>query len=156
MARLDTLKGITAKQTEALADAKVKSTLTLLRLGSTPDGRKDLARATKIDARRIENWVHRIDLARIKGITDDFARLLVRAGVVSVVELSIRNPNDLATDLRAAEAIERTGRRLPSEAVLQRWIEDARLMLRNVWYHDTWGDEARTGRAPAKYAGPRV
>lgn len=156
MARLDSLKGITAKQMQALADAKVKSTQTLLRVGSTPDGRKDLARETKVDARRIENWVHRIDLARVKGITDDFARLLIRAGVESVVDLSTCNPGDLAADLRAAEAIERTGRRLPSEAVLQRWIEDARLMLRNVWYHDTWGDEERTGRAPAKYAGPRV
>lgn len=155
MARLDTLKGITAKQIERLNEAGVKNTQTLLKKGSTPDGRKELAQATKINVQRIANWVHRADLARIRGITDDHARLLVRAGVDSVVELSTQNPIDLSADLEIAEAIETTGRRLPTHAALQRWIEAARLLLRNVWYHDTWGDEERTGRPPAKYAGPR-
>jgi hypothetical protein len=155
MARLDTIGGITAKQIESLAAAGVKDTKTLLRQGSTPDGRRDLARATRINPQRIANWVHRADLVRVRGLVDDHARLLTRAGVDSIVELSTQNPIDLAADLEVAEAIERTGRRIPSHAVLQRWIEDARLLLRNVWYHDTWGDEERTGRSPAKYQGPR-
>jgi hypothetical protein len=155
MGRLGTLTGITEKQIERLVAEGVKDTKGLLKKGSTPDGRRDLAKATKINPQRIGDWVHRSDLVRVKGINDAFARLLVRAGVDSVVELSTQNPIDLAADLEVAEAIEQTGKKVPSKPVLQRWIEDARLLVRNVWYHDTWGDEERTGRPPAKYQGPR-
>lgn len=155
MARLDTLTGITAKQIERLGEAGIKNTQTLLKQGSTPDGRKEIAQATKISPQRIADWVHRSDLARVKGIGDTYARLLVRAGVESVVELSTHNPIDLAADLEVAAAIEQVDKRVPSKLVVQRWIENARHLLRNVWYHDTWGDEERTGRPPAPYQGPR-
>lgn len=155
MAGLDKISGITSTQMERLRKAGIRTTKDLLRQGSTPDGRKELAKETRISQARIANWVHRADLARIRGITDDHARLLVRAGVDSVVELSTQNPDELAEELEIAAAIERFDKRVPSDMVLQKWIEQARHLLRHVWYHDTWGDEAITGRPPPRYAGPR-
>jgi hypothetical protein len=53
--------------------------------------------------------------------------------------------------------VERDIKRLPTKAKIGQWIEQARLMLRHVWYHDTWGDEKVTGRkAPALFPAPRV
>lgn len=155
MAGLDKISGISPTQKERLSKARVRTTKDLLRQGSTPDGRKELAKETRISQQRITNWVHRADLARIKGINDDYARLLVRAGVESVVELSTQNPDELAEELQIAAAVERFEKRVPSDKVLQGWIEQARHLIRHVWYHDTWGDESITGRPPPRYAGPR-
>ncbi len=155
MAKLEKLIGIGDKQVARLIKAGIKDTDALLRKGSTPDGRAELAAATKIGSRRIADWVHRADLIRIKGIDDDYARLLLRAGVAGVVDLSTRNPMELAGEVEIAAAIERMAKKTPRAATLSNWIEQARLMLRNIWYHDTWGPPELTGRKPNTYQGPR-
>jgi hypothetical protein len=154
MAGLEKLKGITKKQIQTMRKAGVDGTERLLTWGSTPDGRMEIARATKISSRKIADWVHRADLMRVKGIDDDYARLLARAGVKSVVDLSTRNPVELAEEIEIAAAVEQV-KRIPRRATASKWIEQARLTLRNVWYHDTWGDDERTGRHPPPYKGPR-
>jgi predicted flap endonuclease-1-like 5' DNA nuclease len=155
MAKLEKLNGIGDKQLQRLRKAGVKDTDALLMWGSTPDGRSEMAAATKIGTRRIADWVHRADLMRLKGVDDDYARLLVRAGVSGVVDLSTRNPMELAEEVAIAAAVERMAKKTPREATLTNWIEQARLMVRHVWYHDTWGPASLTGRAPKKYQGPR-
>ena len=155
MAKLEKLKGIGDKQIERLHKAGIKNTDALLKWGSTPDGRSEIAALTKISSRRIGDWVHRCDLMRIKGVDDDYARLLARAGVAGVVDLSTRNPMELAGEVDIASAIEGLKKKTPRETTLANWVEQARLMLRHVWYHDTWGAPSLTGRAPKRYQGPR-
>ena len=92
---------------------------------------------------------------RIKGVDDDYARLLARAGVAGIVDLSTRNPMELEGEVDIAAAIERLGKSTPREPMLANWVEQARLMLRHVWYHDTWGAPSLTGRPPKRYQGPR-
>jgi predicted flap endonuclease-1-like 5' DNA nuclease len=157
MAGLTSLKGITDKQIDRLKEAGVRGTAKLLTWGSTPDGRREIARAAKIPIQRVANWVQRADLMRVKGVNDDYARLLARAGVEDIADLSTRNPAVLAGEVEIASAVERDVKRLPSKAMIGKWIEQARLMIRHVWYHDTWGDEAVTGRRPpAVFPAPRV
>ncbi|MEX1207124.1 MAG: DUF4332 domain-containing protein [Acidimicrobiia bacterium] len=157
MASLTSLTGITDKQIERLQSAGIKGTARLLTWGSTPDGRREIARETKIPIQRVANWVQRADLMRVKGVNDNYARLLVRAGVDDIADLSTRNPAQLAEEIEVASAVERDIKRLPTKAKIGHWIEQARLMLRHVWYHDTWGDEEVTGRkAPALFPAPRV
>lgn len=157
MGSLTSLKGITDKQIDRLRDAGIKGTAKLLTWGSTPDGRKEISRETRIPILRIENWVRRADLMRVKGVSDDYARLLARAGVHDIADLSTRNPAELSEEVVIASAVERDVQRLPSRAKLGEWIEQARLMLRHIWYHDTWGDEKVTGRkAPSLFPAPRV
>ncbi len=155
MAKLDSLKGIGDTQIARLEKAGIKTTDALLKWGSTPDGRSELSELTKISTRRIADWVHRCDLMRIRSVDDDYARLLVRAGVSGVVDLSTRNPQELAGEVEIAQAMERMDKKIPREATLGKWIEQARLMLRHVWYHDTWGAPSLTGRPPKRYQGPR-
>ena len=157
MGSLTSLKGITDKQIDRLNEAGIRGTVKLLKWGSTPDGRKEISRETKIPILRIENWVRRADLMRVKGVSDDYARLLARAGVDDLADLSTRNPAVLGDELQIAMAVERDIKRLPNRAKIGGWIEQARLTLRHVWYHDTWGDEEVTGRrAPSLFPAPRV
>jgi len=157
MASLEKLKGISEAQIERLQQAGVRGTDTLLKRGSTPDGRKEIAKATRISLSRVTDWVHRADLMRVKGIDDDYARLLARSGVHSIVDLSTRNPMELADEIEIAAAMERLVKRIPGRAKLGEWIEQARLMVRHVWYHDTWGVASLTGTdAPTLFPAPRV
>lgn len=155
MAKLEQLQGIGEKQIERLHKAGIKNTDALLKWGSTPDGRTEISALTKISTRRIADWVHRCDLIRLKGVDDAYARLLVRAGVDGIVDLSTRNPMELAGEIEIAAAIERLEKKIPREATLVNWVEQARLMARHVWYHDTWGSPKLTGRPPKRYQGPR-
>src|SRR3990172_4250806 len=155
MAKLEKLKGIGDRQIERLHKTGIRSSEGLLKWGSTPDGRSEIGALTKISTRRIADWVHRCDLMRINGVDDDYARLLARAGVAGVVDLSTRNPMELAGEVDIAAAIEALKKKTPREATLANWVEQARLMLRHVWYHDTWGAPSLTGRAPKRYQGPR-
>jgi len=155
MAKLEKLKGIGDKQILRLHKAGIKNTEGLLKWGSTPDGRSEISALTKISTRRIADWVHRCDLMRINGVDDDYARLLARAGVAGIVDLSTRNPMELEGEVDIAAAIERLDKKTPRESMLAAWVEQARLMLRHVWYHDTWGAPSLTGRPPKRYQGPR-
>src|SRR3990172_10537928 len=96
MTSLAKLIGITDAQIQRLEAADVHKTETLLKRGSTPDGRKELAKATRISLSRVTDWVHRADLIRVKGVNDDYARLLNRAGGPTIVDPSTRNPNELS------------------------------------------------------------
>jgi len=157
MASLEKLKGISEAQIARLQKAGIGGTEILLKRGSTPDGRKEIARVTRISLNRVTDWVHRSDLMRIKGVDDDYARLLAHAGVHSIVDLSTRNPIELAGEIEIAAAMERLVKRVPSKARLGQWIEQARLMVRHVWYHDTWGEAELTGtEAPTLFPAPRV
>src|SRR3989304_2425096 len=59
MTSLAKLIGITDAQIQRLEAADVHKTETLLKRGSTPDGRKELAKATRISLSRVTDWVHR-------------------------------------------------------------------------------------------------
>src|SRR3990172_7438073 len=104
MAKLEKLKGIGDRQIERLHKTGIRSTDALLKWGSTPDGRSEIGALTKISTRRIADWVHRCDLMRIKGVDDDYARLLRRAGVAGIVDLSTRNPFELSEEVEIAVA----------------------------------------------------
>ena len=155
MEDLEKLHGISKPQIDKLRKAGVEKLDILLVKGSTVEGRTALAKATRISANRLMNWVHRADLMRIKGIDDDYARVLARAGVTSVVDLSTRNPHQLAGEAEVAASIE-GAKRVPRYASLKKWIEEARHQLRHVWYYDTIGDPELTGVPTTRWPGPTV
>lgn len=155
MSELEKLHGISKAQIAKLKKAGIDGLEDLLVRGSTIEGRAALSKATRISTQRLLNFVHRADLMRIRGVDDDYARVLTRAGVTSVVDLSTRNPSKLVAEVELAAAIEGV-KRTPRHASLRKWVEEALHLSRHVWYHDTIGDPALTGIPTTQWPGPKV
>jgi len=117
-----------------LLDAKIRTTAKLLRIASTPQGRKLLSKQLGLDAATILRCANMADRMRIKGIGRESAELLEAAGVDTVRELRYRNPANLAGRMKAALKNAKLLRPLPSEKVLARWIDDARKLKLEIRY----------------------
>ena len=125
MASIDTIEGIGHKQATSLRKARIRTVEALLKKGATRKGRRDIASTTAIDEKLILEWVNRADLMRVRGIGEEYSDLLEAAGVDTVKELRRRNPGNLLTAMVEANNGRMLVRRLPTEAMVERWVEHA-------------------------------
>ena len=125
--KIDEVEGIGATQAGKLAEAGVTTAEELLQWGANAAGRKSLEDTTGISGKVILEWVNHVDLMRIKGVGSEYSDLLEAAGVDSPSELTQRNAANLATTFQEIVAA-RPGlvRRVPSEAEVAAWIDDAK------------------------------
>ena len=82
-----------------------------------------LAIKTGFDEKQLLCWANVADRMRVKGISKEYAELLQAAGVDTVKELKYRNPANLAKAMAEANRKRKMVRLLPSEKVVERWIE---------------------------------
>lgn len=133
--KLTEIEGIGAAYSAKLEAAGVKSQEDLLKAGATPKGRQELEQKTGIGGKLILKWVNRADLARVKGIGEEFGDLLELAGVDSVPELAQRNAANLHEQLRKAAAESNNAvRRVPAAGEVEKWVAEAKAMPRVVQY----------------------
>ena len=125
--KIDEIEGIGATQAGKLAEAGVTTAEELLQWGANASGRKSLEDTTGISGKLLLEWVNHVDLMRIKGVGSEYSDLLEAAGVDSPSELTQRNAANLATTFQEIVAA-RPGivRRVPSEAEVAAWIDDAK------------------------------
>ncbi len=126
------VEGIGPAYAAKLEAAGVATTEALLERGATRKGRVDLAAATGIDDARILTWVNHVDLMRLNGVGSEYADLLEAGGVDSPAELAHRNAANLTATLTEANAVRSFVRQVPSESMVQRWIDDARTLPKVV------------------------
>jgi predicted flap endonuclease-1-like 5' DNA nuclease len=126
MASIDAIEGIGHKYATKLRKARVRTTEALLKLGATKRGRRQLAEVTGIPERQILEWVNRADLMRIKGVGEEYSDLLEASGVDTVKELRRRNAANLLTAMVEINRKKDLVRRLPTEAMVQRWVDHAK------------------------------
>jgi predicted flap endonuclease-1-like 5' DNA nuclease len=134
VANIEDIEGVGPVQAEKLRAAGVATTDALLAQGATAKGRESLAAATGISPKSILEWVNHADLYRIKGVGSEFADLLEAAGVDTVAELARRNAANLSTTFAELDMARNTTRRIPSEAVVQGWIDEAKSLDKVVEY----------------------
>jgi predicted flap endonuclease-1-like 5' DNA nuclease len=134
MTKLSVIEGIGAIYEEKLKNANVKSVEDLLDIGSTRDGRSDLAESTDISEKLILRWVNHADLSRIKGIRGEYAELLEAAGVDTVPELAQRRPDNLYAKIVEVNETKKLVRKLPTESHVADWINQAKVLPRKVIY----------------------
>jgi Domain of unknown function (DUF4332) len=126
--------GIDGETAAALKSVGIRSTNTLLEKASTVKGRKALAEKTSFDEKQLLCWANHADRMRVKGISKEYSELLHHAGVDTVKELKYRNPANLAKAMAEANKKRKLVRFLPSEKVVERWIEHARKLPIKISY----------------------
>lgn len=126
MASIDAIEGIGHKSATKLRKAGVRTTQALLKTSATKKGRKALATTSGISETQILEWVNRADLMRVRGVGEEYSDLLEAAGVDTVKELRRRNPTNLLAMIVATNEKKRLVRRLPTEGMVRRWVEDAK------------------------------
>jgi predicted flap endonuclease-1-like 5' DNA nuclease len=126
------VEGIGPAYAAKLEDAGVSTTEALLEKGATPKGRAEIAAATGIDDGKVLTWVNHVDLMRLTGVGSEYAELLEAGGVDSPAELGHRNAANLTNTMTEANAARPMVRQLPSEAQVQRWIDEAKTLPKVV------------------------
>ena len=128
------IDGIDGDAASTFRAAGIRSTERLLEQARDVKGRKALAEKTGFDEKQLLCWANVADRMRIKGVSREYAELLQAAGVDTVKELKYRNPANLARAMADANKKRRLVRLLPSEKVVKRWIENARLLPLKITY----------------------
>ena len=124
--KVEDVEGIGPANGARLAASGILTIDDLLAAGATRPGRDKLAEETGISHNLILAWVNKADLMRVPGVSTQYSDLLELAGVDSPAELSHRNAANLARTFQDAVAARPgTVRRIPSEAEIAVWIEEA-------------------------------
>jgi predicted flap endonuclease-1-like 5' DNA nuclease len=116
------------KEAAALKAAGVATTQELLDKGATPKGRMELAKAAKLDAKRLRTIVDAADLMRVKGIGPKMVRLLGHLKVKTLADLKKQDPAKLAKALDKAKAKLEPDlkEKLPDQTMFGDWIGQAK------------------------------
>ena len=128
------IDGVDGDVAAVLKSVGIRSTDRLLEAARTVKGRKELATKTGFNERQFLCWANVADRMRIKGVRKEYAELLQAAGVDTVNELKYRNPLNLARAMADANRKRKVVRVLPSEKMVKRWIENAKLLPLKITY----------------------
>lgn len=125
MASIAAIVSIGPNDAAKLRRSGVRTTEALLRRGATRRGRTELAAASKCTEAQVLAWVNRADLMRVRGVGAEYADLLDASGVDTVEKLGRRNAAAMAAKLAQVNEQKKLVRRLPTEAMVERWVEHA-------------------------------
>lgn len=126
--KIEDIEGIGPAMAGKLAAARIETTDNLLDLCSSSKGRKEVAEATGLSEKQLLKWANMADLMRIQGVGGEYAELLEAAGVDTVKELKTRKAGNLATKMAEVNEAKKLTRAVPSEKVVQGWVEQAGLL----------------------------
>ncbi len=134
MAKLEEIEGIGPGYANKLRAAGIGSQKKLLEAGSTPAGRRRIQKDTGLSAKLVLKWINRADLARVRGVGEEYADLLEVAGVDTVPELARRNAQNLYERMSALNASRKLVRSVPPLAKVQAWTTQAKDLPRAIHY----------------------
>lgn len=134
MAKIIQVEGIGEIYAKKLIDMGIRTTDALLSKGATPKGRDEIAEKTGISHSLILEWANHVDLYRIRGVGEEYSDLLEESGVDTVPELGQRNPENLYQKLGEVNNEKKLVRKLPSQAQVKDWVEQAKQLPRKLVY----------------------
>ena len=128
------IEGIGEVYAQKLKEAGLRTVEALLEKGKTEKGRQAIAEQTGISGKLFLEWVNHADLFRIKGVGPQYSDLLEAAGVDTVVELALRKPENLTQKMAEVNAAKKLVRKLPVQAQVEDWVEQAKRLPRVITY----------------------
>jgi hypothetical protein len=128
------IEGIDGEAAKTLKSVGIRSTARLLEAARTVKGRKELAGKTCFNEKQWLCWANVADRMRIRGVSKEYAELLGAAGVDTVKELKYRNAANLAKAMAEVNKKQKVVRFLPSEKIVERWIEHAKKLPIKISY----------------------
>ena len=134
MTKLIDIEGIGKAYAGKMKTAGAATIETLLKMGATTKGRKELAEKSGVSDAKILEWVNHADLFRIKGVGAEYADLLEAAGVDTVPELAQRKAENLFQKMGEVNKTKKLVRRLPVLAQVADWIDQAKRLPRMIQY----------------------
>ena len=129
---LEKVEGIGKDYANKLKQNNIKSTKSLLVQGATAVGRKNIAKAVKVNKKKVLEWVNRVDLMRVSGIGEEYSDLLEEAGVDSCTELAMRNPENLVEKMTQINNRRNLVKLVPSIKEVKDWIKQAKKLPKVV------------------------
>lgn len=120
------IEGIGRVNAGMLAKAGIDTIAGLLEKGRTREGRKQIVAASGCSDKQVLRWVNMADLFRIDGVGQEYSDLLEAAGVDTVKELRNRVPENLAAAMTKVNEQRKLVRKLPTQAQVSGWIEQAK------------------------------
>jgi len=134
MSKLSDIEGIGEAYATKLQEEGINSIESLLKSCCEKKGRKEMAEKTGISEKLILNWVNRADLARIKGVSTQYADLLEAAGVDTVPELAQRNAENLQAKMVEVNEEKNLVRKVPATSQVEDWVSQAKALPRVIKY----------------------
>lgn len=134
MSKLSDIEGIGEVYASKLEAAGVTSLENLLEKCGAKSGRKEVAEASGLSEKQVLNWTNRADLARVKGVSTQYADLLEFAGVDTVPELAQRNAENLAAKMAEVNTEKNLVRQVPSANQVADWVAQAKELPRAIHY----------------------
>ncbi len=132
MSKLSDIEGIGDAYSDKLESAGITSLENLLEICCSKKGRKEIAEKSDISEKLILNWVNRADLARIKGVSTQYADLLECAGVDTVPELAQRNAENLQQKMAEVNEEKNLVRKVPALPQVLDWVAQAKELPRTI------------------------
>ncbi len=132
--KIEEIEGIGPAIGEKFREAGITNTDKLLAGAKTKAQRKDLAESTGISEKQILKFANMADLFRINGVGQEFAELLEAAGVDTVPELAQRNAENLTAKMEEVNEEKGLTRRTPSLKEVEKWIDEAKTLPRELEY----------------------
>ena len=126
MKKLSLLETISVKFKEKLKEHQIEDQSDLLDKANSPAARQKLSLQTEINLKLLTKWVCEADLSRIDGIGPEYAQLLVESDIRCVQALKNYQAQKLQRLLKEINEGLQLVRNLPSEQVLQTWIDQAK------------------------------
>lgn len=131
---VDKIDGIGPVYRSKLEAAGIATTDSLLEQCGSREGRRRVASLTGLREAQLLKWVNCADLMRLRGIGKEYSQLLEAAGVDTVRELKMRNPDMLHAKLTEVNANKHLARRSPALHDVTSWVTAASAMEPRVFH----------------------
>lgn len=113
---------------KVLANMKIYTTDDLWKATLKASQRIKIAKALGISLNKLKEIHNFCDLLRIQGIGPKVVKVLTLAGIKTTLALSKQNPKQLTTKIIEVNKQHEILGKLPDEALVQEWIEKAKIL----------------------------